>query len=262
MFVRVFASVFLLAALFGSTPLVLAQDGTLPNTSQPTEADGAPVFLMLTEQNPPFNYTNHETGAIVGASVELVHEIMRRAGFQYEIRVMPWRRAFNQAQGKANVCVFSMNHTAARAPLFKWVKPLYRGGFVIYTRVDDQRLYQSEADIKGTVLLARNAEATFEALTTLPGVDILKVESDLEGFQLLARGRGDLLMTGKLISQSILLRAGLQDEYRLAYVWREAAVSIGCSTATDDALMQRLREVNKDLGAFREEVLTRYWTGQ
>jgi len=81
MFVRVFAVFLLWVAMLGDRTAVLAQDGILPNASQPTAAGKAPVFLMLTEQNPPFNYTNHETGAIVGASVELVREIMKRAGF-------------------------------------------------------------------------------------------------------------------------------------------------------------------------------------
>ncbi len=218
---------------------------------------------MLTEQNPPFNYSNQETGAIVGASVELVHEMMKRAGFQYQIKVMPWRRAFAQAQGDANVCLFSMNYTEERAPLFKWVRPLYGGGgLALFARADDPRRYETDADVKGNVLLARTAEASSKRLADFPNITVVKVDSDMDGFNLLERGRGDLLMSGLLMAKTLLTRTGRQDAFRVAYVLEEASVAIGCSLKTDDVLIDRLIMANDDLDEFREEVLARHWKSQ
>ncbi len=262
MFVRVFVGAFLWIASLGSTAAVLAEASALPNVGQ-APAGEAPVFLMLTEQNPPFNYTNHETGAVVGASVELVREMMKRAGFGYEIKVMPWRRAFTQAQGDANVCLFSMNYTEERAPLFKWVKPLYGGGgLALFARADDPRRYETDADVKGNVLLARTAEASSKRLADFPNIAIVKVDSDMDGFNLLERGRGDLMMSGILMARSLLARTGRQDDFRVAYVLQEASVAIGCSLKTSDALIARLVEANNSLGPIRDEVLTRYWQDQ
>jgi|GEM_PF-1082129 len=259
MFVRVLG-VFLCLSVGQLAAFPAFGNGILPDAGQSDEAGDPPKFLMLTEQNPPFNYSNHETGAIVGASVELVHEMMRRAGFAYDIRIMPWRRAFAQAQGDANVCLFSMNYTEERAPLFKWVKPLYGGGgLAFYARADDPRQYETDADIKGNVLLSRTAEATSKRLEDFPNITIVKVDSDMDGFNLLARGRGDLLMSGLLMSKTLLARTGREEEFRVAYVLQEASVAIGCSLKTSDELIDRLIAANESLETVRHNVLARYW---
>jgi len=155
-----------------------------------------------------------------------------------------------------------MNYTEERAPLFKWVKPLYSGGFAFYTRADDPKSYSSEADIKGNILLARTAEASKGLLAEIPGVTVVTVESDLAAFDLLERGRGDLLLTGQLMAKTLLIRSGRLADFRLAYEFRPAAVSLGCSLKTSDSAIAKLVEANKGLDDFRDQVLDRYWSPQ
>jgi polar amino acid transport system substrate-binding protein len=86
-----------------------------------TAAHGEAI-TFTTEEYPPFNYRDGKTP--VGATVEQVQEIMTGIGVDYTIEVMPWARAYLQAQTTPMTCVFATAHDGTRDKSFKWVEPL------------------------------------------------------------------------------------------------------------------------------------------
>lgn len=82
----------------------------------------AETVTFTTEEYPPFNYRDGKTP--VGATVEQVEEVMADIGVDYTIQVMPWARAYTQAQSTPMTCVFATAHNDKRDKLFKWVQPL------------------------------------------------------------------------------------------------------------------------------------------
>ncbi len=79
-------------------------------------------YLVLTENLPPVHY--EEEGRVVGIATEVVEEIFRRAGLQPDIRVYPWKRAYQIALRTRNSFIFTINRTPEREKLFKWIGPI------------------------------------------------------------------------------------------------------------------------------------------
>jgi len=104
---------------------------TLLSISASTQAIAAGVILA-TEEYPPFSYRDGKT--IKGASVEQVEKVMKDAGIDYKIAMMPWARAYNLAQTTPMSCVFTTAHSAKRDPIFKWVEPLLVDRNILITR--------------------------------------------------------------------------------------------------------------------------------
>ncbi|NVJ97517.1 MAG: ABC transporter substrate-binding protein [Alphaproteobacteria bacterium] len=216
-------------------------------------------LLLLTEDNPPFNYRDPITGEVKGSSVELVAEIMAEVGIPYDIQVLPWKRAFRIAQEQPNTCLFSMNFTEERKPLFKWVTPFYRGGWAFYQRADAGIPPATEDDIRGRVLIAQTAAATINELKKKPDVTVIEVGTEEAAFQLLMRGRGDYWLAGLLGASSIVNQKGRSEDIQLVMHWRPAEVGMGCSHGTADDVMARLNDANHMLGDRRYAIIQRHF---
>ena len=85
--------------------------------------DAAPQPVrVVTEQFPPYSYEQH--GEIGGISVDIVREVLRVAGINASIEVLPWRRAYRQARQRENVLFFSVGRTTERETHFQWIGPI------------------------------------------------------------------------------------------------------------------------------------------
>ncbi len=92
----------------------------------------AAAVTLVTEEYPPFSYRDGK--AIKGASVEQVEKVMKDAGIEYTIEMMPWARAYALAQNTPLSCVFTTAHNAKRDPMFRWVEPLLVDRNILITK--------------------------------------------------------------------------------------------------------------------------------
>jgi polar amino acid transport system substrate-binding protein len=83
-----------------------------------------PAFALklLTEENPPLNYT--ENKKLTGMGTEVVQEMGRRAKMKLEFEVMPWSKAYEKAQADKETCLYSTARLENRENAFKWVGPI------------------------------------------------------------------------------------------------------------------------------------------
>ncbi|MEH6475473.1 MAG: transporter substrate-binding domain-containing protein [Sneathiella sp.] len=81
---------------------------------------------VVTENWKPYNY--EENKSVKGVSTEIVEKVLERANITYSIKVYPWARAYMMAQKKQNVLIYTMIRIPSREGLFKWVRPLGKGG--------------------------------------------------------------------------------------------------------------------------------------
>ncbi len=56
----------------------------------------APKLRIITEDNPPFNFTD-EKGAVTGQSTEIVNQILKATGSNASIELMPWAQGYELA---------------------------------------------------------------------------------------------------------------------------------------------------------------------
>lgn len=90
-------------------------------------------FTIMTEEYPPYNFT--KDGELQGISVDIVKELIKGLGYQYDyIEVYPWARAYKALQVLPKSILFSMIRTEERSKLFKFACPLLTDRFYFYTR--------------------------------------------------------------------------------------------------------------------------------
>lgn len=112
-------------------------------------ATGAQALTLVTEENPPFNYT--EQGKVVGLSTEIVSELGKRSGVPLQIKSMAWEDAYVAAQRDKETCVYSTARLENRERLFTWIGPIATNQWVLIgksdfagplTKVEDARKYR------------------------------------------------------------------------------------------------------------------------
>jgi polar amino acid transport system substrate-binding protein len=83
----------------------------------------AEPLRVVTENWYPFNYLAND-GKIEGRSTDYVNQLLKEAEIDYLIEVLPWTRAMNLAETKANIAIYTILKTADREPLFHWICPI------------------------------------------------------------------------------------------------------------------------------------------
>ncbi|HEY6240467.1 MAG TPA: transporter substrate-binding domain-containing protein, partial [Burkholderiales bacterium] len=97
-------------------------------------ASAAHALKLLTEENPPFNYT--EQGKVVGLSTEIVSELGKRSGIALEIQSMPWEKAYIAVQADKETCLYSTVRLDNRERLFFWIGPIATNKWVLIGKGD------------------------------------------------------------------------------------------------------------------------------
>ncbi len=116
----------------------------------PLQAFSDEKLTVLTEDWPPFNYMEDEK--VVGISTDLVIEALKRAGYAFEIKMYPWKRAYQTTIETPNTILYTTSRTEIRENLFKWVGPLYPRQIIMYklkkrtdivvNSIDDLKIFQ------------------------------------------------------------------------------------------------------------------------
>lgn len=94
---------------------------------------------IVTTHSPPFSY--EENGVVKGVSTEIVRTVLRETGFEAEIEVYPWARAYHLATSQPNTLIYLIERLPERESLFQWVgtiTPLKTYLYKLTSRTDIQ----------------------------------------------------------------------------------------------------------------------------
>jgi polar amino acid transport system substrate-binding protein len=224
----------------------------------------APVaaLTLLTEENPPFNFT--EKGKLAGSAAEIVRDMAARAGLPAKIDVLPWDTAFVRAQAERDTCLFATARLENRERLFLWVGPIATNLWAVYGRGDFAPVIRTLKDMApyriGTVI--RDGKADF--LRENGVNDLRPIRDDGQNPQRLFLPRDDpahidLWITG-LHSGRELARSAKVTDIKLVFVASEQPLFLACSPQTDRKVVTALAgalEAMKADGSFRR-ITTEY----
>lgn len=208
---------------------------------------GAVTLRLNTEEYPPFNFTHPESKKIVGLSTEQVEEMMKRAGVDYKIEMLPWQRAYNQAKEEADTCVFSTGQTEERKDLFKWVGPLANPDWVFLARADSDITISSLDDAKKYKIGGYKGDMVAEYLTK-QGIEVDAADRDILNARKLAGGRLDLWATVLQQGQYTAKEAG-DAKLKPVFTFKSSATSLACNKGVDDAVIAKLSDALKAMQA-------------
>jgi polar amino acid transport system substrate-binding protein len=112
--------------------LFLAAAALAAALSMPAEAAEEGLRLVITEEWPPYNYS--EGDEIAGYSTEVARAIMRRLGIGIPVAILPGLRAKTTLDEGGSVLFFTMFRTPEREAAYKWIGPIDEASFYFYKR--------------------------------------------------------------------------------------------------------------------------------
>lgn len=209
--------------------------------SLPLSLSAEPLRLY-SQEYPPVNFS--VAGEPAGMAVEVVRELARRSAQPIHLEVVPWARAYREAQTRPNSGVFVAMRTAERESLFQWVGPITVNTTGFYALTDAAPRIDSLDDARhhGEIAIPRDwyshqllRAAGFGNLHPVPGPDMV--------VQMLKHRRVKLMVMDNLGLSAYLARGGLRDdEVKLLFSFLRSYSYIAFSPETDPALVARWQE--------------------
>lgn len=192
-------------------------------------------------------------GRVLGHAADKVHEIMRRAGIEYSMEVMPWKRAYISAQTEPNTCVYMTTRTPEREAQFRWVGPISQADWVLYGRAGRAYGIKSLEDARGLRIGAYNGDIRGEYLARL-GYKVDFVQNDESNPKKLMLERIDLWVNSTRSSRPMLARAELSAKIVPVLTFNNVRLYLACNASMPAALTARMDGALKSMmadGAFR-----------
>ncbi len=223
----------------------------------------AQTIELKTEHYPPYNIDLSPAEIstkkkISGSSTEIVRELMKRSGYKYNMELLPWKRAYREAEEELMTGVFSTTRTEAREDLFKWVGPIAENNYVLFTSEKSSIAINSFEDIKQYTVGVYGGSAAAGILEK-ENIPVEIVSRDHLNALKLERQRIDLWFTGRL--QGLYLAknngvTGLKEIYKTPSRYMYIAFNLKTSDAVINKLNKTLKEMEDD--GFVESVYFKY----
>jgi polar amino acid transport system substrate-binding protein len=206
----------------------------------------AETLKVLTEEFPPYNYT--ENGRITGFSTAVVQAVLQEAHLQGEFQSLPWARAYEMAQTRDSVLIYSITRNPQREKLFKWVGVIAPTQYHLFSlperKLRFERLEQAKVYQTATV----NEDAGEQFLLAKGFVKGQNLQSSVKyelNYEKLKRGRVDLWIAPELVAVYLARQAGDVPAQALARSYTIAELGsdgyyMAFGAGTPDALVERL----------------------
>ncbi|HEY1028875.1 MAG TPA: ABC transporter substrate-binding protein [Pseudomonas sp.] len=207
--------------------------------------------VLLTENFPPFNMAVDDKNfarddGIDGISADIVREMFKRAGIDYTLTLrFPWDRLYRLTLDKPNYGLFSTTYTPERQPLFKWVGPLAKTGWVLLAAPGSDIKVASLQDAARYRIGAYKNDAVSQHLES-QGLEPINALRDQENVKKLVRGQIDLWATTDPVGRYL---AKQEDVSGLNTVLRfnDAELYLALNRDTPDEVVERLQKALDEL---------------
>ena len=215
------------------------------------DAASAVTLSFLTEENPPFNYT--ENGRIVGSATEIVQQVSTRSGHPVAIEVLPWDTAYFRAQAEKNTCIFATARLESRERIFLWVGPLATNLWALYGKGDFAVPIRAIKDLAPYRIgaVTRDAKGDFLRENAITNLKFVRDDRDNPARLLLPADHPDHidLWITTLYSGRDVARAARVTDVKLVFLAKEEPLYLACNPQTDRAVVKALSDALETLRA-------------
>jgi basic membrane protein A len=170
-------------------------------------ADLGVVKIGMNAEYPPFEFVD-EAGNIVGFDPDLVAEIARRAGFEYELVNTRWDGIFVAlAAGEFDMVASAATITAEREEIVDFSNPYFYANQRIAVLEARAEEIQGIEDLAGLrVAVQAGTTGDIFASENIPGVEMLRYDEITLAFQALAAGDADAIVNDGPTSADIIAK--------------------------------------------------------
>lgn len=207
------------------------------------------TLQLVTEDYPPITFM--QDGKVSGFATEVVQEILKRRNHPDNIRMMPWKDAYDLALKKKNVVLFSTTRTDKREMLFKWVGPIGSYHDILYTKKGSGIVINSLEDAKKVRRIGVvDGWFSSEFLKGQGFKNLKSTKLPTDNAKKLVQGKLDLCAFTDMTAPEILREAGFgMDEIVPAYVIKTYEFYIAFSRGTSDEIVERWRNSFNEMKA-------------
>lgn len=210
---------------------------------------------IYTSQEPPLNFSqtlNEDvfySEDVTGLTTDVVREILKRTKTDAKIQLVPWARAYVNAQRAENVVIYSMIRLEQREDLFHWVGPIALKKAMLFAKKDSGIKINSLEGAKrvGTIgTLRLDAKELF--LKKRGFKNIYSFNTWENGLQLLALGNIDLWTQTDFDVPIVANLAVVDlDEIESVFTMYSTASYIGISKSTSLKLVEQWQSTLDDI---------------
>ena len=140
----------------------------------------------------------HKDGAVVGLATDYLKLVMDSSGYEYNLTLMPWNRAFKTAQEEKNTLLFSVARTAEREKQFNWLFQIKEIQYYLYGLSTNESDYTEEDVCKTRKIAVVRDDVTHDYLKRNNCGKLILAQSYKQLDSLLARGRVDFIASSAL----------------------------------------------------------------
>lgn len=102
---------------------------------------------VVCHEFPPYNYLDND-GNVTGSSVEIVTEILQNMGYEADIKLLPWNRAYQSAADGEAAMLFTFSKSAEREQDFFFTDGFAFIEVVFFKRKADNIMWDTLSDVK------------------------------------------------------------------------------------------------------------------
>ncbi len=193
----------------------------------------AETFKIMTEEYPPYNYT--ENGQLTGLSTEVLLELAKKVGNPTDIELLPWARGYGLIQQKDGLILYSMTRTEARENMFKWVGPVASNKWVFFAKKGSGITLSSIDDAKKVGKIGTYKDDAAELFLKAEGFTNLdSVVNDEQNVPKLMADRINLWIVGELQGIYKAKAKGVGDKLEKVLDVKDTQLYIAFSKNTSD----------------------------
>ncbi len=207
-------------------------------------AQARPRILITTESSAPSSML--QNGRVTGFATEKVRVVMERAGIDYDIEMLPWKRAYLIAQTQASACVFSTTRVPEREAHFKWVGPTHQNDWTLFGRADRDYKLKTLDDARALRIGAYNGDVRGEALMA-QGFTVALVQDRASNPRKLLVNRIDLWATSLRVGGQLVAENGWEKRIVPVLTIKRTDLYLACNPGVPDALISKMNAVLKQM---------------
>jgi polar amino acid transport system substrate-binding protein len=209
-------------------------------------ASARPRLQIVTESSPPSAMQGE--GQVIGFATEKVRVIMDRVGIDYDIEILPWKRAYLLAQTQENTCVYSTTRVPERETMFKWIGPTHENDWTLFGRANRDYRISSIEDARRYRIGAYNGDVRSDALIA-QGFNVDTVQDKLSNPRKLLLDRIDLWASSVRVGSAIIGENGWTGQIVPVLTFKRTELYLACHLSVADTLVARMNAALRAMNA-------------
>ncbi|MFT5114540.1 MAG: polar amino acid transport system substrate-binding protein [Parasphingorhabdus sp.] len=207
----------------------------------------------ITEEYPPFNYRDPNTGEITGVAVEVLLQIFTKLGVSsknVDFKIYPWARGYHMVLNDPGTALFSTTYTVERLQKMKFVGPMAPNVVAVIAPKSSQLSIKSIEDLN-RLKIGVVRDDIGEQLLISQGVkpeSIDRLNSGISMVKKLASGRIDAVGYAHATTQLLFKTANINpDEFEVIQILKSSSMGYTFHKSTDARILEPIRKALDEL---------------